>query len=230
MTATLSGLPAAISMTYDGCEPAELCLPALEENGFAGTVYLSPTELLKDPEKWRQAKSRGHEIAAHPLRGYTDETGALPNWPLSAVRHEVADCIALFDEVLEQETRSAALDGDRHLCMRDGRDRTAVDYARVFDDRFDLIRTSAQGRMHPALISPKRLQSISFVDYDQAMREIELSISRLNWIIFRCFVGESDLDSHDRVCAELKRIGDAAFVAPVIEVAACAHIGAGTGR
>jgi beta-glucosidase len=91
------GIKAGVSLTFDDARLSQIDkgIPLLDKHGVKATFYVSPLQMMKRIEKWKEAVANGHEIGnhslTHPCSGNFPfaRNNALENYTLEEIQMEL---------------------------------------------------------------------------------------------------------------------------------------------
>jgi hypothetical protein len=176
------GKRAALSLTFDD---ARLSQPdtgfeILDRHGVRATFYVSPHNVEKRLEAWRQAVARGHEIGnhtvSHPCAGAAAWTrhNALEDYTLKRIAAEIDDATAQLRTLLGVTPQTFA-----YPCGQDwvGRGRNRCSYVPLVAERFLIGRggggIAIPGYADPAMMPSIGLDQLTFDRYRALMTRAE---------------------------------------------------------
>ncbi|HLK15427.1 MAG TPA: hypothetical protein VKT78_11535 [Fimbriimonadaceae bacterium] len=99
----------------------------LRHAGVNATIFVRPSVLILDTERWRFVRAAGHELGVGSLLGATDD-GRLPNWSCATIEGELKECLKLLVSLGQEEPSAVYLPGRHHRCA-EGRYRQRLQQA-----------------------------------------------------------------------------------------------------
>ena len=185
------GKRCALSLSFDDGRPSQIenGVPLFERYGVKATFYVNPDSVKKNPEGWKQAAAKGHEIGnhsmTHPCTGNKpfSRKNAVEDLTLERMREEMLAANSFLKEQLGVTVRTFAYPCGQSFV---GRGRNVQSYVPLVAELFLAGRDWLnEDPNDPFFLDPAQVLSISIdrLDFDRIRPQIERSIKRGAWLV-----------------------------------------------